>query len=897
MNRFENVTGGGFAVKDTNPLVWIMAWLLTVVLAGCGGGSSVLGVSGASGLGAASGNATSVSFKVTPSGVAPSSLVAIPVTGTQQYTAIETFSDGSTIDRTAVSTWTGVNAPAGGAAVAILSTNGAGGGLATGAVIGTSAITATYTVGSVVQSATATLTVNAATSTSFVVKPATTVSIPVSGTQQYSVIETFSDGSTFDRTAASAWTSVNVPAGGAAVATLSVNGLATGLVAGTSTITATLGAQSASATLTVNAAISRSFVVKPATAVSIPVSGTQQYSVIEAFSDGSTFDRTAASTWTSVNVPAGGAAVATLSANGLATGLVAGTSTITATLGAQSASATLTVNAAISRSFVVKPATAVSIPVSGTQQYAAIETFSDGSTFDRTAASAWTSVNVPVGGTAVATLSTNGVAGGLATGAATGTATITATLGAQAASATLIVNSKTLLSLSVGPQTASIPVNGTQQYTAIATWSDQTSSDVTTSSTWSFVSGAAFASISNAGPTIGLATGTSAGTSTITASYTIGGITRNANLLPATLTVIPKTLLSLSVGPQTASISVNGTQQYTATATWSDQTSSDVTTAVTTSWTAIDATGGPGVVTLSANGVGGGLATGAVIGTSTITASYTIGGITKNANLLPATLTVTAGAGTVPLAINLGSAATYGIASRAGLTSTGVAVVNGDVALSPLATCTDSTGNAGASETCLTKIHTSPTGLTVNGSIYFAGDPFDAGATALSATNALTTAWTQGMNKIDTFAVGFLGGQLAGKTMVAGVYDEANLGLSAGGTATFDGQGDPNAIFIVKIGTIGGTGDFTDSGTLLLPTQIMLINGAQARNIWFVVGRDITIGSGTIWNGNILAGRTTTVNNGSSVMGRVLAGANGAGAFTITGAASPSLTTITVPPN
>jgi hypothetical protein len=153
------------------------------------------------------------------------------------------------------------------------------------------------------------------------------------------------------------------------------------------------------------------------------------------------------------------------------------------------------------------------------------------------------------------------------------------------------------------------------------------------------------------------------------------------------------------------------------------------------------------------------------------------------------------------------------------------------------------------------------------------------------------------MNKIDTFAVGFLGGQLAGKTMVAGVYDEANLGLSAGGTATFDGQGDPNAIFIIKIGTIGGTGDFTDSGTLLLPTQIMLINGAQARNIWFVVGRDITIGSGTIWNGNILAGRTTTVNNGSSVMGRVLAGANGAGAFTIVGAASPSLTTITVPPN
>ncbi|NTW99873.1 MAG: DUF3494 domain-containing protein, partial [Geobacteraceae bacterium] len=89
--------------------------------------------------------------------------------------------------------------------------------------------------------------------------------------------------------------------------------------------------------------------------------------------------------------------------------------------------------------------------------------------------------------------------------------------------------------------------------------------------------------------------------------------------------------------------------------------------------------------------------------------------------------------------------------------------------------------------------------------------------------------------------------------------------------------------------------DFTDSGTLLLPTQIKLVNGAQARNIWFVVGRDITIGRGTTWNGNILAGRTATILDGSTVTGRVLAGAAGAGAITLTGAASPSVTTISVP--
>lgn len=251
------------------------------------------------------------------------------------------------------------------------------------------------------------------------------------------------------------------------------------------------------------------------------------------------------------------------------------------------------------------------------------------------------------------------------------------------------------------------------------------------------------------------------------------------------------------------------------------------------------------------------------------------------------------------LAINLRGAESFGIAARAGLTSTGVTVVNGDVALSPLAGCIDSTGNAGASQACLVQTYSSPTGMTVNGKLYWAGDPFDNGGTANSVTNDLNIAWTEGMNKIDTLA-GVLLGQLGapgpvGKIIVPGVYNEANLGFAAGTVATFDGLNDANAIFIIKVGTIGGAGDFTDSGTLLLPTQIKLVNGAQARNIWFVVGRDITIGRGTTWNGNILAGRTATVLDGSTVVGRVLAGAAGAGAITLTGAASPSVTTISVP--
>lgn len=242
-----------------------------------------------------------------------------------------------------------------------------------------------------------------------------------------------------------------------------------------------------------------------------------------------------------------------------------------------------------------------------------------------------------------------------------------------------------------------------------------------------------------------------------------------------------------------------------------------------------------------------------------------------------------------PLAINLRSAVSFGIASRAGLTSTGVTVVNGDIALHPLAICTDSTGNLGASQTCLVKTYVSPTGMSVNGSIYWAGDPFDNGGTALAVTNDLNIAWSEGRNKVDTQGA-IPADQMGGNTFLSGVYHNANLGLAAGTVATLDAQGDQNAVFIFKVDS-----DFTDSGTLLLPTRIDLRNGALARNVWFVTGRDITIGSGTSWNGNILAGRDVTVKDGSTVIGRVLGGAAGAGAVVLTGAASPSVTTITVP--
>jgi hypothetical protein len=438
--------------------------------------------------------------------------------------------------------------------------------MVTGHIIGQSAITAT--IGSIAgiggTSGSATLTVNAATHVSFKVTPATGT-IPVSGIRQFTAIETFADGTTIDRTADSTWSSTNVPLGGPAVATVSstvpTKGLAVANAIGQSAITATFGIYSDTATLNVNAAGHTSFKVTPALGT-LPVSGIQQYTAIETFADGTTIDRTTASTWSSVNVPLGGSAVATVSSalptKGLATANVLGQSAITATFGGYSDTATLNVSAATHISFRVVPATA-GIPVSSTQKFSAIETFSDGTTIDRTAASNWSAVNVPLGGLAVATVSTSVPTKGLATGNVAGQSAVTATFGAFTDTATLTVNPATSISFKVIPATATISVLGTLQFTAIETFSDGTTLDRTLVSSWTApdLVGLGVATI---GLNDGLAKGTAAGQATITANL--------AGHLPATavltVTVPPTTPGPAGTAPILGSAATHGIIAYNA---------------------------------------------------------------------------------------------------------------------------------------------------------------------------------------------------------------------------------------------------------------------------------------------------------------------------------------------
>jgi uncharacterized protein YjdB len=120
-------------------------------------------------------------------------------------------------------------------------------------------------------------------------------------------------------------------------------GLATGVAAGTTTITATSGSVSGSTTLTVTAATLVSISVTP-TNPSIAKGTTRQFTATGTYSDSTTQNLTTAVTWSSSSTT-----VATISnatgSKGLATGVAAGTTTITATSGSVSGTTSLTVTA------------------------------------------------------------------------------------------------------------------------------------------------------------------------------------------------------------------------------------------------------------------------------------------------------------------------------------------------------------------------------------------------------------------------------------------------------------------------------------------------------------------------------------------------------------------------
>ncbi len=520
----------------------------------------------------------------------------------QQFTAMGTFSDSTTQDLTTQVAWTST-------APAIASIGATG--LATSRATGSTTITATLASVPGV-TGTASLQVTSATLASLEVTPANP-SIAVGTTLQFKATGIFSDNTKQDLTASSAWSSSTT------AVSITGGGLATGVAVGSPTITATFGGVTGTSTLTVTSASLVTIEVTPLNP-SIARGTGQQFAAIGTFTNNTKQDLTTAVTWLSSNTgvatisnATGSIGVATSPANG-----PTGSTTITAALGGVSGQTHLNVTSAVLQSIDVEPSSPT-LPKGVQQPFTATGTFSDGTTVttqDMTAFVIWSSDNP-----ATATVSDAPGSKGVAVTVADGTANITATFGSVTGSTQLTVQSDTLLSIEVTPTDPTIPLSLTQQFTATGIYANIPPVDLTSQATWSSSPGG-IAIISNDGGSAGLAKPVASGKTTITATFS--GVSGNTSL-----TVNAATLTSIAVNPVSSSIAKGTTRQFTATGTFSDNSTLDITQLVV--WTSTV----PSVAVISNAANNEGVATGMAAGTTTIKAA--LASVVSN----NATLTVT----------------------------------------------------------------------------------------------------------------------------------------------------------------------------------------------------------------------------------------------------------------
>jgi hypothetical protein len=201
-----------------------------------------------------------------------------------------------------------------------------------------------------------------------------------------------------------------------------------------------------------------------------------------------------------------------------------------------------------------------------------------------------------------------------------------------------------------------------------------------------------------------------------------------------------------------------------------------------------------------------------------------------------------------PKPVNLGSAGTFTILTKTGITDVYPSVVTGDVGTSPitgaalLLKCTEVSGNIYTVDAAgpLPCASSSPNTLT-------------------SAISDMELAYEDAASRVSPNATELGAGEIGGLTLIPGLYKwTSNLSIST--TLTLDGG--PDDVWIFQV-----------SGTLLQASnvEIKLQGGALAKNVFWQVAGGVTLGTGGHFEGIVLSKTLIAIQTGTSVTGRLFA--------------------------
>jgi hypothetical protein len=444
------------------------------------------------------------STTLTVSDAVPTSIQLTPVEPTMavgtvtQFAVTALMSDGTTRDVTGQSTFQS-DAPD---VVGITTGPRMMRGRATAVAAGSATITATY-MGFTDMT---TVTVTDAVVVQISVSP-TGLTLPVGARRQFTAQAIRSDGTSMPVTGLATWIS-DAPGVAAVSPTGGTRGQVTALSGGTATISATYMGVTGTATVTVTAATLTMVQVTPFNPT-IPLDMSAQFVATAIFSDGTNVPVTGMATWLSSDMNVAQVSNAAGS-RGLARALGAGATKISATYMNVTGTTTLSVTDATVVQVQVTPF-APSIPNGFDLQLSATAIYSDATSRDVTALATWTS-----GAPFVADVSDAAATKGLVSTFSAGAATITAQYAGMVGSANVTVSAATLKSITIAPPNVVVAVGAQQSFTALGSFDDGSSLDVTTFVTWTS-SDLSVCDVSNADGSRGEATAFGPGTATIQA--------------------------------------------------------------------------------------------------------------------------------------------------------------------------------------------------------------------------------------------------------------------------------------------------------------------------------------------------------------------------------------------